>query len=249
MNKGQLQYMNGELQTRITDLEQQLKDKNADWDTHNAELVGNIADLDLQVDRLTQELNAKAWDDRIEELERELAVAKKDRQNWIDRHKYKARDLQATKIELETAEAELAAAKKETNLWKLRVDEAGDYINDYEEIQAELEAAQLKTRLLQTDVERLDAIRLTQNCTIATKTEANEMLVLTNEIFVIEKELRQADLAAKTDAIASMGLLATTPPSRPSIAHGLPAIELNLRKIADIATAALAKPCETKEDE
>ena len=35
---------------------------------------------------------------------------------------------------------QVEAAKKETNLWKLRVDEAGDYINDYEEIQAELAA-------------------------------------------------------------------------------------------------------------
>ncbi|KKN71934.1 hypothetical protein LCGC14_0415800 [marine sediment metagenome] len=37
-------------------------------------------------------------------------------------------------------EQQLEAAEKETNLWKLRVDEAGDYINDYEEIQADLAA-------------------------------------------------------------------------------------------------------------
>ncbi len=43
-------------------------------------------------------------------------------------------------------EQQLEAAKKETNLWKLRVDEAGDYINDYEEIQAALAA---KTEVLE----------------------------------------------------------------------------------------------------
>ncbi len=98
-----------------------------------AGLRGNLREAEIQYKKKKKELQA-----RIAELEK---INLSDTKIWQD-------EVAQQNIKIVELLVELEVANKDTNLWKLRVDETSECIEDYEEIKAELAAANETSRNL-----------------------------------------------------------------------------------------------------
>ncbi len=105
------------------------------------------------------------------------------------------------------------------------------------ELEHQLAAVKKENVTEREDWEHTYKLFLEAQAALAAKTDANEMLVLTNEIFVIEKELRQADVTKLTDALKEIKKLFLRPDGDRTI----------VVKMQSVAEKALA-PCEKKEN-